>query len=206
MRIVKEGQERKNEILDISEGLFRLKGFDKTTVNDILEAVGISKGAFYYYFNSKEEVLDAIIRRRGDYGVNAAERIAADAALTAHEKLLRIMRVQKPGDEQQKQLIKVLHEAPNAQMHQKSLCEIVLRLAPVLGGVVEQGITEGVFSTPYPRENMEFILAISQSIFDNPYFHWTAEEFTLKVSAFILSMERILGAEKGSLAYLAELF
>jgi AcrR family transcriptional regulator len=205
MRVAKEGQERKNEILDVSEGLFFSKGYEKATINDILDAVGISKGAFYYYFGSKEEVLDAIIQRRADFGVSAAKRIAADAALTSHEKLLQIILAQKPNTAQQERLVDALHEAPNALMHQKSLSEVILRLAPVLGTVVEQGIGEGVFRTPYPIESSEFILAIAQTIFDDGYFHWTADELARKIPAFIQSIERILGADEASMSYIKEL-
>lgn len=63
MRIVKEHEERKNEILDTAEILFEEKGYDKCSVNDILNRIGIAKGTFYHYFKSKEELLDALIER-----------------------------------------------------------------------------------------------------------------------------------------------
>ena len=61
MRVVKEYDERKNEILDASEKLFLEKGYVQCTIKDILKAVDIARGTFYYYFESKEEVLDAVI-------------------------------------------------------------------------------------------------------------------------------------------------
>ncbi|HBT17621.1 MAG TPA: TetR/AcrR family transcriptional regulator, partial [Firmicutes bacterium] len=70
MRITKEYDERRNEILDTAEELFNMKGYDKCTVNDILKAVGIARGTFYYYFKSKEEVLDAIVSRYTDFVVS----------------------------------------------------------------------------------------------------------------------------------------
>ena len=63
MRIVKEATERKNEILDAAAVLFMKKGFDNTSTNDILEAVGIARGTLYHHFKSKEEVMDALIDR-----------------------------------------------------------------------------------------------------------------------------------------------
>ena len=63
MRIVKEHDERKNEIIDTASHIFAQKGYDKTSVNDILNAIGIAKGTFYHYFKSKEEVLDAVITK-----------------------------------------------------------------------------------------------------------------------------------------------
>ena len=54
MRIVKEHDERRNEIITTAEEFFLTKGFNKTTVNDILKRIGIAKGTFYHYFVSKE--------------------------------------------------------------------------------------------------------------------------------------------------------
>ena len=60
---MKEAEERKKEILDIAEQLFIEKGFDNTSTNDILREIGIARGTLYYYFKSKEEILDAVIDR-----------------------------------------------------------------------------------------------------------------------------------------------
>lgn len=63
MRIVKNAEERKMEILDTAEHLFETQGFDNTSTNDILNEIGIARGTLYYHFKSKEEILDAIISR-----------------------------------------------------------------------------------------------------------------------------------------------
>ena len=63
MRIVKEHDERKNEIIETAAALFEQKGYEHCSVNDILNAIGIAKGTFYHYFKSKEEVLDAVVGR-----------------------------------------------------------------------------------------------------------------------------------------------
>ena len=63
MRIVKEAEKRKNEILDVAERLFVSKGFDNTSTNDILNEIGIARGTLYYHFKSKTDILDAMIER-----------------------------------------------------------------------------------------------------------------------------------------------
>ena len=63
MRIVKEAEERKEEILDVAERFFATKGFDNTSTNDILKEVGIARGTLYYHFKSKEDILDGVIER-----------------------------------------------------------------------------------------------------------------------------------------------
>ncbi|MEK3864382.1 TetR/AcrR family transcriptional regulator [Paenibacillus sp. FSL H7-0716] len=206
MRISKEAEERRNEILDTAEMLFFTKGYTKTTVNDILQAIGIAKGTFYYYFKSKEEVMDAVVLRFIDAGVAAAKQIAADPKLTVHEKLLQIIMAQKPDTDRKSQMIEQFHQADNAQLHQKSLVETILRLTPVLTEVIEQGIEEGLFHNPYPRETMEFLLITSQFLFDEGIFKWKPEEIIQKIRAFIYTMEITLGAEKGSFDYVFQMF
>ena len=63
MRVVKEAEERRSEILDVAEKLFCTKGYDNTSTNDILNQVGIARGTLYYHFKSKEDILDGMIER-----------------------------------------------------------------------------------------------------------------------------------------------
>lgn len=196
MRVVKEHEERRNEILDAAEVLFLTKGYDKTTINDILRAIGIAKGTFYYYFTSKEAVLDAMVKRVVDAGVETARSIANDSAITVHKKFLLIMLAQKPNTAVKQQLIEELHEASNAQMHQKSLSLTVQHLTPVLQDVVEQGIREGLFRTPYPRQSIELLLVAAVTLFDEGLFRWTPEEQAERVQGLIYAMETLLGAEQ----------
>ncbi|MFD0870842.1 HTH-type transcriptional repressor KstR2 [Chlamydia abortus] len=205
MRISKKPEERRNEILDAAEMLFTTQGYSNTTVNDILNKVGIAKGTFYYYFQSKEEVMDAIVMRFIDLGVQAAKQIAANPDLQAHEKIFQILMAQKPDAGRKEQMIEQLHEVNNAEMHQKSLVETILQLTPVLTEVIEQGIAEGAFRTPYPKETVEFLLVSSQFLFDEGIFDWSPEEWMQKALAFTYVMEKTLGAERGSFSYVLEM-
>ena len=65
MRVVKEANVRRSEILDAAELLFGTKGFDCTSTTDILNEVGIARGTLYYHFKSKEDILDAITKLPG---------------------------------------------------------------------------------------------------------------------------------------------
>lgn len=204
MRITKNPEERRNEILDTAEGLFVTQGYMKTTVNDILQAVGIAKGTFYYYFKSKEEVMDAIVMRFIARGVEAAKEIASTPGLSAHEKIFQIIMAQNPDSGHKGQMIDQLHQASNAEMHQKSLVETILQLTPVITEVIEQGIAEGAFKTPYPKESVEFLLVSSQFLFDEGIFQWQPQELMFKASAFTHIIETTLGARPGSFSYMLE--
>lgn len=199
MRILKDPEERKSEIMDTAEKLFTKKGYNQTTIMDILNEIGIAKGTFYYYFKSKEEVMDAIIMRIVSADVAAAKEIAEASDIPAVDKLFQILMAQKPqqGGGKEK-MIEQFHYPSNADMHQKSLVQSILQITPILTQVIEQGISEQVFATDYPQESIEFLLVSAQVIFDEGLFQWKPDEALKKVKAFISIMESILRAEKGT--------
>lgn len=199
MRIIKNPEERRNEILDTAEMLFCNKGYTKTTINDILKEIGVAKGTFYYYFKSKEEVMDAIIARIIAYDVAFAKKIATNPDIPAIEKFFQILIGQRPkSGEVKEKILDQFHQPNNAEMHQKSMVQSILNLTPVLTEVIEQGIKENVFNTEHPKETIEFLLASSGCIFDEGMFHWENDEILQKSKAFVYIMEKTLGAKEGS--------
>ncbi|MCB1156283.1 MAG: TetR/AcrR family transcriptional regulator [Leptospiraceae bacterium] len=87
MKKNKEGEVRKQEILDTSLQLFETTGYNKTTIQVILNEVGIGKGTFYYYFKSKEEILDTIVRNCFLSEFQSLKKLAEDNSLSAIEKI-----------------------------------------------------------------------------------------------------------------------
>ncbi|MCU5471456.1 TetR/AcrR family transcriptional regulator [Bacillus paranthracis] len=205
MRIVKEYEERRKEILETAERLFITKGYTKTTVNDILKEIGIAKGTFYHYFKSKEEVMDEIIMRIIKEDVAKAKVIVSNPNIPVLEKLFRVLMEQSPksGDVKDK-MIEQFHQPNNAEMHQKSLVQSIIHLSPVLTEILEQGIEEGIFSTSYPQETIELLLSSAQVIFDEGLFQWKTEEMMRRVKAYIKMMEVSVGAKEGSFNYMLE--
>ncbi|AXY09872.1 TetR/AcrR family transcriptional regulator [Bacillus cereus] len=205
MRIVKEYEERRKEILETAERLFITKGYTKTTVNDILKEIGIAKGTFYHYFKSKEEVMDEIIMRIIKEDVAKAKVIVSNPNIPVLEKLFRVLMEQSPksGDVKDK-MIEQFHQPNNAEMHQKSLVQSIIHLSPVLTEILEQGIEEGIFSTSYPQETIELLLSSAQVIFDDGLFQWKPEEMMRRVKAYIKMMEVSVGAKEGSFNYMME--
>lgn len=205
MRIIKEYEERRKEILETAERLFLTKGYTKTTVNDILKEIGIAKGTFYHYFKSKEEVMDEIIMRIIKEDVAKAKVIVSNPNIPVLEKLFRVLMEQSPksGDVKDK-MIEQFHQPNNAEMHQKSLVQSIIHLSPVLTEILEQGIEEGIFSTSYPQETIELLLSSAQVIFDEGLFQWKTEEMMRRVKAYIKMMEVSVGAKEGSFSYMLE--
>ena len=200
MRRHKEPEVRKNELLDGAQKLFVEKGYAKTTVNDILNVHGLSKGVFYYYFKSKEEVMDAIIQRMVDDMAVHARKIAADPDMTPPQKILAILMGQGQSEEMIKNKEKMtsqFHEVQNAEMHQKSLALSIKCLAPVMAEIFEEENARNGVSAEYPQETVAFLLAAGQVIFDEGLFQWSEEENGRYAAAFVQMMEKTLGVPKG---------
>jgi AcrR family transcriptional regulator len=202
MRVTKKHDVRLNEILDAAETLFVQKGYDATTVNDILDKVEIGKGTFYHYFKSKEDVMDGVIRRMVESVSDQANAIADNPKLTVNEKMQSAILSMNVSDGIGGEVIVELHKPSNAQMHQTSMTETTRAVAPILARIVEQGIREGVYKTPYPLETVEFLLVANQFIFDSGIFRWSNEELTARALCFVHMMELSLGASEGSFGFL----
>ncbi|MBP2656780.1 MAG: TetR family transcriptional regulator [Firmicutes bacterium] len=205
MRVYKKHDIRLQEILDAAQQLFIGKGYEETTINDILSKVQIGKGTFYHYFTSKEEVMNAVIYRIVDNSANRARTIVADATLNAHEKLFNIIVSQNITYTTDNDIIKELHRPSNAKMHQKSIVETIRSLSPILADVVRQGISEGTMHTPYPQESIEFVLTANQFIFDAGIFQWQPQDYLSRAHAFVHMTELILGTQPGSLFFILDL-
>ncbi|MFF2793619.1 TetR/AcrR family transcriptional regulator [Lysinibacillus xylanilyticus] len=202
----KEAMERRNEILDVADELFGQKGFDGTSTNDILEKVGIARGTLYYHFKSKEDIMDALIERYNTQILGSAKEIASNKNIPVHERIVRVVMALNISGGNRKEIIDHIHKPQNALMHQKIQKVIINGLPPILTEIIREGIEQGLFSTPYPYECMEMIVAYTNTVFDDDMVDLTVEERAARIPAFIFNVERLLGVESGSLMYMMKMF
>lgn len=202
----KEAMERRNEILDVADELFGQKGFDGTSTNDILEKVGIARGTLYYHFKSKEDIMDALIERYNAQILGAAKEIAANKSLPVNERIIRVVMALNISSGNDKKIIAHIHKPQNALMHQKIQKVIMNGLPPILAEIIREGIEQGLFSTPYPYECMEMIVAYTNTVFDGDMVDMTDEERASRIPAFVFNVERLLGVESGNLMYMMKMF
>ena len=200
MRIVKEAEERRNEILDESEKLFVKKGFNGTSTNDILESVGIARGTLYYHFKSKEDIMDALIERYNSKIISLARKIADDKKAPVFERIFRVILSIKIQDEDSKQVIEHIHKPQNALMHQKIIKMLIESLTPIFTDIIDDGIKQGLFATPYPYECMEMIVTYANIAFDSDVIDMDKKNREKKMEAMFFNIERLLKAEEGSFA------
>ena len=198
MRIVKDAEERKKEILDVAEKLFAEKGFDYTSTNDILNEIGIARGTLYYHFKSKEDILDAVIDRIIKQLIDNANTIAKDKSIPILQRLTRTIMSLNVESDIGYEVMKQVHRPQNALMHQKMQKRLLLDVNKIVTKLIEECISEGICETDYPKEVVEMVMLYSNTVFDN-MIEYTKEEKEKKILAFIYNIERMLNMENGSL-------
>lgn len=198
MRVVKTAEERKNEILDVAEELFSAKGFDATSTNDIINAIGIARGTLYHHFKSKEEILDAMIERMILTLVQQAKEIISDKRIPLLERLTKSIRALNVESAIGVEVMAQIHKPQNALLHQKLQKRLMAEVVPLIANLIEEGCEEGIFATPFPGEAAEMVMIYSNIAFDDLDV-LTQEERMKKIQAFIYNAERVMGAGEGSL-------
>ena len=200
MRIVKEAEERKEEILDAAEKLFAAKGFDNTSTGDILDAVGIARGTLYYHFRSKEEILDGVIQRMTDKLVGDAAAIVRKKDLPLLERLTKAIMALNVESKIGHEIMEQVHRPQNALMHQKMQATLLAGILPILTELIEEGIQQGLFHTRYPESVVEMTILYANTAFDElNVTELTRQQRERKIAGFIYNLERLMGMEEGGL-------
>lgn len=198
MRIVKDAEERKNEILDVAERLFATKGFDSTSTGDILAEVGIARGTLYYHFQSKEEILDAVIERMIGRQLAKAKNLVNQKEISVWQRLTLMIGAMQIGEDWGDVLMEQIHRPQNALMHQKIQERLLAGMNPLLTELIEEGVAEGICHTDYPAEVAEMTFLYVNTAFDT-FAILSEAQRQRKVTAFIYNLERLLQMEKGSM-------
>ena|SRR5216683_414033 len=210
-RVVKAHAVRRNEILDVARRLVDTKGYEQMTIQDILDDLRISKGAFYHYFDSKQALLEAMIERMGEGVEQLVLAIVHDPALPALEKLQRVFdmlnRLKTARKEFFLPLLRVWYADDNAIVRQKLRVAWLKLVAPWYSAIIRQGIQEGVFTTSYPDQVGEVVLSLiwdlSGTLGELLLSFKPERDDMLRVESIIAAytdaLERVLGVSTGSL-------
>ena len=200
MRVVKEAEERREEILDAAEKLFAAKGFDNTSTGDILDAVGIARGTLYYHFKSKEEILDGVIGRITNRLMQDAGEIVRKKELPVLERLTKAIMSLNMESKIGYEIMEQVHRPQNALMHQKMQATLLAGINPILTELVKEGIEQGICHTRYPESVVEMMILYANTAFDElNVAGLTHEQRERKIAGFIYNMERLMGMAEGSL-------
>lgn len=201
----------KQELLNAAMELFYEKGYDATSVNAIIQKVGVSKGAFYHYFKSKEEVLEAVVEQYIEKEIEITHRVAKDYSLNAIEKITQLINevlgYKALNIKKRLKISSVLQDEGNIKFQRKVVENKFKKLHLPYKAIIQQGIEEGVFHPFYLEETVEQIMhmivilnsavtRLASVIEENPDNDKIIKQ---KIEAYGDSIERILGVLKGSI-------
>ncbi|GAC1357186.1 MAG: TetR/AcrR family transcriptional regulator [Herpetosiphon sp.] len=207
----KEHADRRNDFLDAAQRLVFSKGYEQMTVQDILDDVDSSKGAFYHYFDSKPALLGALVERMLDEVERLFLPIVRDPYLPALAKLEQFFDTIARWKSSQRglllALLRVWYTDENAIVRQKVHMTMVKRVSIPLSEIVQQGIEEGVLTMASPQEAGGILLALLQGLQDTVAALFLAEQakdvvlanMESTIVAYTAALERVLGAPVGSL-------
>ena len=194
---MRKGEKRKKELLNIAYDMFLTRGYENTHVDEIIEKAQIAKGTYYYYFQSKEQMLEEVIDMMIDSESEMARQIIG-MDISSPQKIVGIIASIKPTEAEQP-IKDTLFQPENVLMHHKVRQKLINVLTPLLSEVIKEGVEEGIFECDNIPERVKMLLIISDSTFNEGTF---SEQ---DISVFIDVSEKLLGAEKGTMGFIYDL-
>lgn len=146
MRVVKEPDERKQEILEAALRVFARKGYDKTSISDIAGEIGISQGLCYRYFPSKEVIYDVALDMYAEYIAqqNLSRFYVKDRNIKESiEMLCEDMEEYKETEKEQSVLYELFHKEGNKKMHDQLCMKVADKLVPYVANMLEEAVRRG---------------------------------------------------------------
>jgi AcrR family transcriptional regulator len=203
-RIVKKATERRADIIHAARSLFLSKEYEKTTMQDVMESLGIAKGTIYHYFDSKEELLEAVVEDMVDQSFKEMQALLKQMKGNALEKIQTLVEAGRIAKDN-KPILEQLHKSGNEALHLRLLAETLAKQAPLYASLIQQGCEEGIFKTDAPLECAELILSGIQFMTDTGIYPWQPEDLARRINAFPRLIEQLLQAPTNAFQFLFKL-
>jgi len=202
---------RKEQILQVAQELFYSRGYERTSIQDIIDKVDIAKGTFYHYFSSKTDLLDSVVARMFSAamtGIIPEIHASGKGATEKFRTLFRSIALWKVQNRELfRELISVLYRDENIVLRHRMMTHSLALLIPILENIIRQGVEEGDFHVESPCDSAVVILNLSSAMGESigttmaqrmgdPHL---AEDISRSIRVHERAIERILGAGEGSL-------
>jgi len=195
-----------DKILDALQQLLIDKNMQNISVSDIAARAGIGKGSIYYYFPSKEAILDALIRRNYEKPLQTAKELADQTDIPPFTRMAMLFQAcrssaaafLKQGGEKNR----AISLQDSAYLHQKYLNYLISELTPNLAKIIGQGIAAGEIHFDYPEALAEIVLIVLGVKLNNTFLSTTPEDCEYTIKGLIALLEQGTGVPKGTLNYL----
>ena len=170
---------RRNQILDAATKVFVRQGFQHARMDDIVEESGLSKGTLYWYFKSKEDIINAILRRLFTGDLENLESLV-QAEGTASERLVRLTNDRVIGMKRMSSLVPIIFDfyavAVHQQWVQQFIGEYFKHFRTLLEDLIQQGIDTGEFR---PVNTTKAAISLA-SLYEGLTLHWLMDPQTVQ--------------------------
>lgn len=210
-RVIKHPDIRRGEILDIAAELFATAGYTVTSVDDIIRKAGISKGAFYHHFSSKDALLEGLAERAAAQARQGLVALLADPDLTAVGRLNAFLASGRPqqGERSSVAVFASIFRPENLALYHRLHRTVAGAMVEPLAAIIAAGIAEGSMRSAHPATTAEIILTLGTithdviaellSATDAEARRAATAGFELRMEQQGIAMDRILGLPDGTI-------
>lgn len=203
----KKNEKKYHLILDALQLLLEEKKIQNISVSEIAQKAGIGKGSIYYYFPSKDAILDALIERSYEQPLLTAKNLAAQTEISPFTRMAMLFQACQNSSTA---FIKQNDSSPDntsaqdlAFLHQKYLTHVVSELKPALTEIIKQGIENGEIHFDHPAALAEIVLIVIAVKLDNSLLPSTPAETADTLQGLISLLEKGTKVTPGTLSYLS---
>lgn len=199
-----------DKILDALQELLQIRNIQNISVSDIARQAGIGKGSIYYYFSSKDAIVDALIERSYKKPLETAVKLTKQTHISPFTRMAMIFQACRNSSIEFIKKEENTHSSDaipdtaqeQAYIHQKFLKHLIAELTPALSEIISQGIAQGDINFEYPKELAEIVLIVLSVKLDNTLSPSTSSEIEKTLRALISLLEKGTDTPVGALDYL----
>ena len=156
--MAKTKEERRNEIIETAGKLFEEKGYEQTQVQDIVNEIGVAKGLFYYYFKSKDEVMEELADRYADAIIDAVNKLI-DKDISTFDKINRIFQIFIDSAEKKFGIFMGIQNVKNGITHERIFFNVGKKMVPLVTELILSGNDNGECNCSDPKFITEFLVS-----------------------------------------------
>jgi AcrR family transcriptional regulator len=170
-------------------------GFAEVSVSRIVREVGVAQGTFYYYFDSKEAVLDALIQAHVQEVAARLSEVASDPARDPARTLQEMIRTELDFDSRRASELGAIR---GADARTKLFASTLRTLAPIYAGALERGQAANAFPSGPADLLAEIVVLATHSLFDRDLLGWTNREYARRRTALAGLISTVIGVRHGT--------
>ena len=196
--------QKRDLILDAMQDLMNQNNAQAVSVSEIARKAGIGKGSIYYYFKSKEEILEAVIERTYSNAIEKAEALVKNENLDALTKMEIIFKTCRDSSLEllRQESSNFFELQQSALLHQQFTSIMIRNLHPILADIIRQGNDEGTMNCKSPEQVSEIVLIVMITKMENRISQDDPSQIQQTLDVFAYMLETSFHIEKGRLDYL----